>query len=173
MRAQPLTVSDSATPQTAARQAPLSMGFSRQEYQSRLPCPPPGDLSQPRIKSASLASPALAGGFFTTEPPQKPHRLYTLLLIKPVLNLCLLNHDRMHILLISILYSYSNIAIAVLVKVIQSCQLFTTLWTIACQAPLYMEARILKWVAIPFSRGFSSPRDEKQVSCIAGRFFTI
>ena len=79
----------------------------------------------------------------------------------------------MHILLISILYSYSNIAIAVLVKVIQSCQLFTTLWTIACQAPLYMEARILKWVTIPFSRGFSSPRDEKQVSCIAGRFFTI
>ena len=49
-----------------AHQAPLSMGFSRQEYSSGLPCPPPGDLPHPRIESASLASPALAGGFFTT-----------------------------------------------------------------------------------------------------------
>ena len=35
------------------------------------------------------------------------------------------------------------------------------------------QARILEWVAIPFSRGFSQPRDRTQVSCIAGRFFTI
>ena len=41
------------------------MGFSRQEYWSGLPFPPPGDLPEP-------ASPALAGGFFTTEPPGKP-----------------------------------------------------------------------------------------------------
>ena len=41
------------------------MKFSRQEYWSGLPCPP-GDLSDPRIKPASLISPALAGGFFTT-----------------------------------------------------------------------------------------------------------
>ena len=41
------SVSDSATPWTAARQAPLSMGFSRQEYWSGLPCPPPGDLTNP------------------------------------------------------------------------------------------------------------------------------
>ena len=47
-------------------QSPLSMGFSRQEYLSGLPCPPPGDLLDPEIKSASLMSPALAGGFFTT-----------------------------------------------------------------------------------------------------------
>ena len=51
---------------TTAHQAPLSMGFSRQEYWSRLPCPPPGDLPDPGIKLASLMSPALAGGFFTT-----------------------------------------------------------------------------------------------------------
>ena len=51
---------------TVARQAPLSMGFSRQEYWSGLPCPPPGDLPDPGIKPAPLASPALAGGFFTT-----------------------------------------------------------------------------------------------------------
>ena len=51
---------------TAACQAPLSMGFSRQEYESGLPCPPPGDLLDPGIKLASLMSPTLAGGFFTT-----------------------------------------------------------------------------------------------------------
>ena len=47
-------------------QAPLSMGFSRQEYWSRLPCPPPGDLPNPGIEPTSLMSPALAGMFFTT-----------------------------------------------------------------------------------------------------------
>ena len=50
---------------TAARQAPLSMGFSRQEYWSALPCPPLGDLPDPGIEPVSLTSPALAGGFFT------------------------------------------------------------------------------------------------------------
>ena len=55
-----------ATLRTAACQAPLSMGFSRQEYWSELPCPSPGDLPDPGIKSVSLTSPALADGFFTT-----------------------------------------------------------------------------------------------------------
>ena len=54
------------TPRTAAHQAPLSMGFSRQEYWSGLSCPPPGDLPDPGVEPASLMSPALAGGFFTT-----------------------------------------------------------------------------------------------------------
>ena len=45
------------------------MGFSRQEYQSRLPFPFPGDLSDPSIEPMS---PVLAGGFFTTAPPGKP-----------------------------------------------------------------------------------------------------
>ena len=54
-------------------QAPLSMGFSRQEYWSGLPFPSPGDLSDPGIKSVSLASRALAGRLFTNEPPGKPH----------------------------------------------------------------------------------------------------
>ena len=51
---------------TIARQAPLSMGFSRQEYCSGLPGPPPGDLPDPVTKHVSPMSPALAGGFFTT-----------------------------------------------------------------------------------------------------------
>ena len=59
-----------ATPWTVAPQAPLSMEFSRQEYWSGLPFPSPGDLPDPRIKPVSFAFPALAGGFFTTEPPE-------------------------------------------------------------------------------------------------------
>ena len=56
-----------ATPWTTAHQAPLSMGFSWQEYWSGLLlCPLPGDLSDPEIELASLTSPALAGRFFTT-----------------------------------------------------------------------------------------------------------
>ena len=49
---------------TVARQAPLSLGFSRQEYWSGLPSPPPGDLMDPGIKPSSFTSPALAGRFF-------------------------------------------------------------------------------------------------------------
>ena len=55
-----------ATPWTAARQAPLSMGFSRQEPWNGLPCPPSGDLSDPGIEPTSLMFPTLTGGFFTT-----------------------------------------------------------------------------------------------------------
>ena len=54
------------TPWTVARQAPLSMGFSRQEHWKGLPCPPSGNLPNPGIESVSFMSPALAGGFFTT-----------------------------------------------------------------------------------------------------------
>ena len=59
-------VCDSETPWTVAHQAPLSMGFFRQEYWSGLPFPSPGNLPNPGIKPASLTSPALAGRFFTT-----------------------------------------------------------------------------------------------------------
>ena len=58
-----------ATLWTGAHQAPPSMGFSRQEYWSGLPFPSPQDLPNPGIKPMS---PALAGRFFTTEPPGKP-----------------------------------------------------------------------------------------------------
>ena len=55
-----------STPWTIACQAPLSLGLSRQEHWSGLPCPPPRDLPDPGIEPTSLTSPALAGGFFTT-----------------------------------------------------------------------------------------------------------
>ena len=64
-----LVVSDSfVTPWTVARQAPLYVGFPRQEYWSGLPFPSLGDLPDPRIEPMS---PALADGFFTTESPRK------------------------------------------------------------------------------------------------------
>ena len=65
-------VRPTVTPQTVAHQALLSMKFSRQEYWSGLPFPPPGDLPHPGMEPTSLVSPVLAGGFFTTEPPGKP-----------------------------------------------------------------------------------------------------
>ena len=65
-------MSDSLQPCGLSCQSPLSMEFSRQEYWSRLPIPPPGDLPNSGIEPTSPASPALAGGFFTTEPPGKP-----------------------------------------------------------------------------------------------------
>ena len=57
------------TPWTVAFQAPLSMEFSRQEEWNGLPFPTPGNLPNPGIKPIY---PALAGGFFTAEPPEKP-----------------------------------------------------------------------------------------------------
>ena len=57
-----------------APQAPLSMGFPRQEYWSQLPFPPPGNLPNTGIKSTLPVSPALAGRFFNTEPPGKSRK---------------------------------------------------------------------------------------------------
>ena len=58
---------------TVICQAPQSFGFSRQEYWSGLPCPPPGELPDPEIEPVSLMSLALAGGFFTTNTTWETH----------------------------------------------------------------------------------------------------
>ena len=68
------------------------------------------------------------------------------------------------------------VVIKVKVLVTQSC--LTLGNPIGCNPPnssvlAVFQARILEWVAIPFSRGSSQPRDQTWVSCIAGRFFTI
>ena len=68
-------VSDSLQPHGAC-QAPLSMRFSRQEYCSGLPCPPPGDLPELWVKPMS---PALAGELFTAKPSGKPQSRTTLI----------------------------------------------------------------------------------------------
>ena len=66
-----------ATLWTVDLQAPLSMGFSRQEYRSGQPCPCPADSPDPGIKPAFLTSPALTGAVFTVVPPGKPQIWYT------------------------------------------------------------------------------------------------
>ena len=60
-------------PWTVACQTPLSMEFSRQEYWSGLPFPPPGDLPDPGIEPASLMSPALEAGSLPLASPGKPY----------------------------------------------------------------------------------------------------
>ena len=61
------------TPWTAAHQVPLFMGFSRQEYWSKLPYPPPGYLFNLGTEPVSLTYPTLAGGFFTTSDTWEAH----------------------------------------------------------------------------------------------------
>ena len=63
---------------TVAHQAPLSMGFSRQESWSGLPCPPPGDLPNPGFESVCLMALALPSRFFTTTPSAKPMLFFIL-----------------------------------------------------------------------------------------------
>ena len=65
-------LSNSATPGTRARQAPLSMEFSRQEYWSGLPCPSPGNLLDPGTKHES---PALQADSLLSSTPGKPQRV--------------------------------------------------------------------------------------------------
>ena len=69
-----------ATPWTVAHQAPLSMGFARQEYWSRLPILSPGDLPNAGIEPMS---PALAGRFSTNQPPGKPAQKHTSSFLEP------------------------------------------------------------------------------------------
>ena len=69
---------DSVTPWTVTCQALLSMGFSRQEYWSVLSCPPPGDIPHPGMEPGS---PALPGGFLTTELPGKCMNIFEIIQI--------------------------------------------------------------------------------------------
>ena len=126
-------MSDSVTPWTVARQVPLSMGFPRQEYWNGLPFPFPADLLHPRIKPGC---PALAGGFFTTEPTW-----------------------------FSFGKQWSWIRFYKFSKRLRCNSLLIVIGI--------LQARILEWVAIPFSRGSSQLKDRTNVSCIAGRFFTV
>ena len=80
----------SVTPQTIVHQAPLSKGFTRQEYWSGLPFPSSGDLPHPGVKPAA---PALAGGFFTTGDLRSPDRRCQQSLRKRHTQLQLLHHS--------------------------------------------------------------------------------
>ena len=67
-----------ATPWTVAHQAPLSTGFSRQEYFREFPFPSPKDLPDPGVKPLSLVSPAPAGRLFTTSATWEAYHLVTI-----------------------------------------------------------------------------------------------
>ena len=124
------------TPRTVAHQAPLSMGFSRQEYWNGLPCPPPGDLPSPRMEPKPLKSNLhWQAGSLPLEPTGKP--------------------ENMH---------------AAAAKSLQLCP------TLCCpmdcsllgsSAHGILQARILEWVAISYSRGSPHPRDQTHFSCIS------
>ena len=91
-------------PWTVAHQAPPAVGFSRQEYWSGLPCPPPGDLPDPGIETTSLKYPALAGRFFTTSATWEA-------VLKPMLIYCSENPRALKNLPVStlpVLYKWNN-----------------------------------------------------------------
>ena len=133
------------------------VSFAHGIHQTRIlewvECPPPGELPDSGIKPLSLVSPALAGGFFITMATWEAQ--------KRVTSVCVCTHTHMH----------------VCVLVAQSCP---TLFNPMAYRPSgssvhgILEARILEWVAIPFSRDSFQPRNLTQVSCIsctAGKFF--
>ena len=71
------------------------MGFSRLEYWSGLPCPPPGDRPNPEIKPTSLMPPASTGGFFTTSATWETHKSAAAAAAAKLLQSCLILCDPM------------------------------------------------------------------------------
>ena len=126
-------MSDSLLPYgLAARQAPLSMGFSSQEYWSGLPFPPPGDFPDPRTEPLPLMSSVLVGRFFTVSTTWEAH-------------------------------VYMCVCVCVLFQFMYICMLVAQL-CLTLSDPMddsqpgssvhgILQASILEWVAMPFSRG--------------------
>ena len=151
-----------ATLSTVAHQAPLSLEFSRQEYWSGLPCPPPGIFLTQGSKLCLLGLLHCQAGSLPLAPPGKP--------------LTNLNRD---------LYEYKYtwrintrlkgvhifpVNAHVCTRVLQSFLTLCDLMNPACQNPLSMgfsRQRILEWVAVSFSGGSSQPRDWTHISCIS------
>ena len=150
-----------ATLWTVAHQAPLSMRFSRQEYQSGLPCPPPGDIPHPGIKPTSPAWQADSLPLSHQESPMIP-------LTHPLWSSTIKKKKKQYYLDTCLLYSLNAAAAAA--KSLQSCP--TLCDPINSSPPGFpvpgiLQARTLEWVAMPSSRGYSRPRDQTQVSCIS------
>ena len=106
-----------------------------------------------------------------TSLPKAPILYYTFILSNQKISS--LVQGSLEVTILSIFY-YECVESEVLVT--QSCLTLCDPWTWACQTPLVcgiFQARILEWVAIPFSRGYSQPRDWTWVSCIAGRLFIV
>ena len=154
-----------ATPWTIVHQAPLSMGFSRQESWSGLPFPSPGDLPNPGIGAGSPASPALADRFFTTSTAWEALHMYIYTCKRLStqrehvhIYIYIYTHTHTHMLIYMHTYIYIYICMCVLcTQMLQSC---LTLRPFDCSPPSFsvhgiLQARILEWVAISSSRGSS------------------
>ena len=134
------------TPRTAACQAPLLMGSSRQGYWSGFPFSPPGDLPNPGIKPMLPVFPALANGFLTTKPPGEP---WSHMMIYE--RTC-----RDTLLLFGVRYLKLSLRHMLQLKSAHPCKLsrfwlFVTPWTVAHQAPLSMEfSKQEYWSVLPF-----------------------
>ena len=152
-----------ATLGTVAHQSPLSLEFSRQEYWSGLPCPPSEDLLNSGIKLVFLMSPALAGRFFTTEPPGKP--IYTLPCAKQITSRKVLYSTRSSAQCSVMTYregmeywgeggSRGRKYMYAAAKSLQSCPNLCDPIVgspLGSPIPRILQARTLEWVAISFS----------------------
>ena len=185
---------------TVAHQAPLFRGFSRKEYWSGLPCPAPRYLLDPRMEPECLMSPSLAGKFFTTSATWKVKSLsHVQLVVTPWTVACQaplsMEFSRQEYWsglpcplprdlpdpgveptsLMSSASAGGFFTTAAAAKSLQSC--LTRCDPMDCSLPGsfvhgILQARILEWVNISFSRGSSLPRNRTWVSCITGGFFT-
>ena len=143
--------------------SPLSMGFSRQEYWSGLPFPSPRDLPNLGIKSASLCLLPWQADSFINSATWETINPYSLPIRKIMLSLSFL-------FVLIFKKAFYFVLKWIEVKVTQLC--LTLCNPMDCTVHGILQARILEWVAIPFSRGSSQPRDWTQVSHTAGGFFT-
>ena len=165
------------------------MEFSRQEYWSGLPCPPPGDLPDPGIEPASLTSSRLASRFFTTRhhspwnSPGQNTGVGSLSLPQGIFLTQGLNPGLLHCR--QILYQLSHQGSPRIPEWVASLsllqQIFPTQglnWVLPhCRQILHQlshqgSPRILEWVVSPFSSRSSWPRNRTRFSCIASGFFT-
>ena len=153
------------TPWTVAHQAPLSLGFSRQEYWSGFQCLPPGELPNPGIEPRS---PALQAESLLSEPPGKQSESCSVVCDS-------LRPPGLHSPWNSPGQNNGVDSLSILQEIFPTQGL--NLGLLHCRQMLYQlshkgSPRILEWVAYPFSKGSSQPRNRTGVSCIAGRFFT-
>ena len=125
---------------TVACQAPLSMGFSRQEYWSGLPCHTSGDLPNPGIKPMSLMSPGLATGFFTSSATWEA--LWAYICVCVCVCVCvyrlkfMFSESNSRLLSMNLLFCWELMSKFSSVQLLSCIRLFETPWTAAHQASL-------------------------------------
>ena len=167
-----------ATPETAAHEAPPSLGFSRQEHWSGL-----SFLSPMRESEVAQSSLTLSNPMDCSPPGSSVHRIFqarilewgaiSVLLVKSQIQNPTkqkTSHQMIDPIIVLCLATTFDI-VSPLYWVSESCSVVSdSLWPHGLYSP--WNSRVLEWVAIPFSRGSSQPRDRTQVSHTVGGFFT-